>query len=184
MVEKRLPIFAKRKARKGRYYIRDNFLRAWLSALANPVSAINFRPEHVLVDSANARLLDAEGHGLERLAAALYEERSKKDLPGFALTNTIEGYWDRSDTEIDLVAIDGLDRVIRFGTCKRSQARLVSDLDSFDGHIQRFLDAHRKYGSWTIEKVAIAPTITERTRQQVRAKGYAPQDLNDLTHDL
>jgi uncharacterized protein len=34
MVEKQLPIFAKEKAKKGRYYLRDNFLRSWLSAIA------------------------------------------------------------------------------------------------------------------------------------------------------
>ena len=184
MIEKRLPIFAKPNARRGRYYIRDNFLRAWLSSLANPASAINFRPERLLVDAANARPLEAEGHGLERLVGALYQERSRKGLPGFALTHQIEGYWDRSDTEIDLVAINVVDEVIRFGTCKRSQTKMVSDLDKYDGHIQRFLNAHGKYNSWTIEKVAIAPKIDDQTRQQIRAKGYEPQDLTDLTKDL
>ena len=33
MVEKRLPVFAKPKARKGHYTIRDSFLRSWLDAL-------------------------------------------------------------------------------------------------------------------------------------------------------
>ncbi len=42
MIERRLPIFARPKARSGRYYIRDNFLRAWLSALQKPVSARPF----------------------------------------------------------------------------------------------------------------------------------------------
>lgn len=44
LVEKRLPVFAKPKARKGHYTIRDNFLRSWLDALAVPTAAINFRP--------------------------------------------------------------------------------------------------------------------------------------------
>lgn len=184
MIEKRLPIFAKPTARRGRYYIRDNFLRAWLSSLASPVSAINFRPEHLLVKAADDKLVDAEGHGLEQLVGALYEERSRKGLPGFALTHKIEGYWDRSDTEIDLIAIDEVNELIRFGTCKRSQTKIVGDLTRYDGHIQRFLDAHGKYKSWTMEKVAIAPIIDDQTRQQIRAKGYEPQDLNDLTHDL
>ena len=41
MVERRLPVFAKPKARRNRYYLRDNFLRSWLAALHSPVSAIN-----------------------------------------------------------------------------------------------------------------------------------------------
>jgi len=184
MIEKRLPIFAKPTARRGRYYIRDNFLRSWLSSLANPVSAINFRPEHLLVKAANARLLDAEGHGLERLVGVLYEERSRKGMGGFPLTHRIEGYWDRNDTEIDLLALNETDQVIRFGTCKRSQTKIVTDLSKHDGHVQRFLDAHRRYKAWTIEKVAIAPTIDDETRGQIRAKGYDPEDLTDLIRDL
>jgi AAA+ ATPase superfamily predicted ATPase len=42
MIERRLPIFSPARARSGRYYIRDNFLRAWLSALQRPVSAVAF----------------------------------------------------------------------------------------------------------------------------------------------
>ncbi len=72
MVEKRLPVFAKPKARKGHYTIRDNFLRSWLDALAVPTAAINFRPLQGLVEQADQRLMTAEGYGLERLVGQLY----------------------------------------------------------------------------------------------------------------
>lgn len=71
MIERRLPIFAPAKARSGRYYIRDNFLRAWLSALQRPVSAMAFRPVDGLIDQADERLADVEGHALEDLAGQL-----------------------------------------------------------------------------------------------------------------
>lgn len=61
MIERRLPIFAKSTAKKGRYYIRNNFLRSWLHALSNSVAAINFRPIDQLVAQADARLFEAEG---------------------------------------------------------------------------------------------------------------------------
>lgn len=44
LIEKKLPVFAKPEAKRSRYYVTDNFLRSWLAALANPVSAIAFRP--------------------------------------------------------------------------------------------------------------------------------------------
>jgi hypothetical protein len=184
MVEKRLPVFAGPKARSGRYYIRDNFLRAWLSALANPVSAINFRSVDVLVSRADRDLATSEGHGLERLVGQLYEERSRKGLGDFPLTRRIDGYWDRAGTELDLVALNEDDRVIRFGTCKRSASRLVPDLGRFDGHIERFLDAHPRYASWNNEKVAIAPVIARRHGREIRECGYRPQDLAELTDGL
>ncbi len=40
MVEKRLPVYAKPKARKGHYTIRDNFLRSWLDALERLVGQL------------------------------------------------------------------------------------------------------------------------------------------------
>ncbi len=184
MVERRLPVFARPKARRGRYYLRDNFLRSWLSGLANPVAAVNFRPETVLLDQADERLKDAEGFGLERLAGQLYEERSRAGVGDFALTSRIEGYWDRGDTEIDLVAVNEGDKTIRLGSCKRSAAKLVSDIPRLEAHSERFLDAHPRYRDWRVEHVAIAPSIDEETRAAIRAKRCMPQDLADLLRDL
>lgn len=184
MLEKRLPIFAKANARKSRYYVSDNFLRSWLDALHNPVSAINFRPEHELVQQADVRLADAEGYGLERLAAQLYEERSRRGLGDFRLTRRIEGYWDRNDTEIDLVAIDEERKAIRFGSCKRNPDALIAGDAALRGHAERFLTAYPRYRSWTCEYVAIAPTIRTELRAELARRGTLAQDLPDLTEGL
>jgi AAA+ ATPase superfamily predicted ATPase len=184
MVEKRLPVFAKSKARKGHYTIRDNFLRSWLDALAVPTAAINFRPLEGLVEQADQRLMTAEGYGLERLVGQLYEERSRLGLGDFPLTSRIEGWWDRTDIEIDLVALDDNERRLRLGSCKRSAAALVADLSRFDGHVDGFLKAFPRFSAWQVEKVAIAPSLNQEARQAIEAMGYVPQSLGDLTTDL
>lgn len=184
MVEKKLPIFASSKARKGRYYLRDNFLRAWLSSLINSVTALNFRPEHLLVEKSNQSLYQSEGFGFERLVSQLYEERSRKGVGDFSLTHRIEGYWNRSDTEIDLVALDEDNKIIRFGTCKRSATKLIPDLINFDGHIHRFLENHPRYKHWNIERVALAPIISPEIQSVIQSRGYIAQDLRILTKDL
>ncbi|MCB9868770.1 MAG: hypothetical protein H6837_02880 [Planctomycetes bacterium] len=184
MLERRLPIFARPSARRGRYYLRDNFLRSWLAALHSPVSALNFRPERELVDKANDGLRRAEGHGLERLVAQLYEERSRKAVGDFQLTARVEGFWDRSDTEIDLVALDEESKTIRFGTCKRSPGKLLGQLEAFDGHVERFLNAHPKYGSWKIEKAAFSASIPAELRRPLAEQGFIAEDLSDLTRGL
>lgn len=184
MVEKRLPIFEKGAAKKSRYYLRDNFLRAWLSSLATSVASINFRPEEALIAQADARLAESEGFGLERLVGLLYEERSRKAVGDFALTHRIEGYWDRAKTEIDLVALDEASRTIRFGSCKRSMTKLVADLPGFEGHVERFLDTHRSYREWTVQKVAIAPTLDPALRAEIEGRGYLAQSLGDLLAGL
>lgn len=181
LLERRLPIFAKPNARSGRYHIRDNFLRAWLAALHGAVSALNFRPLPALLDQADARLVDAEGHGFERLVAQLYAERSRAGVGDFAMTRRIDGYWDKKGVEIDLVALDEDQRIIRFGTCKRDVARLRTEPAALDGHVQRFLALHPRFATWRVERLACAPAVPPDARAVLADRGLIVQDLADLT---
>ena len=184
LIEKQLPVFAKPTARRTRYYLADNFLRAWLAALANPIAAINFRPVETLVSTADQRLFDVEGKAFEKLVGHLYEERSRKGIGDFPLTQRIKGYWDQGNTEIDLVALNETDRVIRFGSCKRSSDKLAADVSTFDGHVQRFLDQYSAYKSWRIERVSMAPSVPAKIRTHLEGQGRIVQDLADLMQGL
>ena len=180
LVGKRLPIFATPKARKTRYYIEDNFLRAWLGALASPASAVNFLPLADTVADADTRLKDLEGFALEKLLAHLYEERSRKAIGDFKLTSRIEGYWDRGDTELDFVALNENEKRIRFATCKRNPDKLIADVGNFNGHVGRFLQSFQKFNDWKIEKIAVAPTIDDDQRKTLVTSGLIPESLDDL----
>lgn len=184
MIERRLPIFSPTKARSGRYYIRDNFLRAWLSALQRPVSAVAFRPVDGLIAQADARLADVEGYALEDLAGQLYEERSRLGLGEFPLSERICGYWDRADVEIDLVAVNEDERWIRFGTCKRNPERLLESVDSLQRCAARFVNAHPRFKAWRAEYVAIAPVIGDAIRAALTARGVLAESLGDLMAGL
>lgn len=184
LIEKKLPVFARPEAKRGRYYVTDNFLRSWLAALANPVSAISFRPVEQLVKEADQRLADVEGGALEKLAGQLYEERSRKGVGDFPLTQRIQGYWDRADTEIDLVAVNETDEIIRFGSCKRSPSKLLSDVNNFKGHVERFLGAMPRYRTWGVQYAGIAPVLNAVERAVLARHDVIPQDLNDLTLNL
>lgn len=184
MVERLQPIFAKPRARSGRFYIRDNFLRSWLAALAVPAASLNFRPLDEIVEDANSRLETAEGRGLESLVARMYEERSRRDVGDFRLTSRVQGYWDRRDVEIDMVALDESRNRIRLLSCKRNAEKLIEDSINFDGHISRFLDALPRFRSWTVEKAAVATRHSPETRAWLSERGWLPQDLNDLIQGL
>ena len=121
---------------------------------------------------------------MEKLAGQLYEERSRRQVGDFSLTQRIQGYWDRSDTEIDLVAVNEEAKVIRFGSCKRSPERLLSDVNNFKGHIGRFLDAMPRYREWKQEYVGIAPSLDADQRVVLTRHDVIPQDLTDLTSSL
>jgi hypothetical protein len=184
LVEKRQPIFAKATARSGRYYIRDNFLRSWLTALHSSVSAVNFRPIEGLVQQADARLADSEGYGLERLVAQLYSERSRKGVGDFAMSRQIEGYWDKKNTEIDLVALDDDTRTIRFISCKRDSSKLRGEYARLARHVERFLTAHKAYNSWNIEYRGCSVSISPELRNELQQDPWLVEDLPQLTKDL
>ena len=184
MIERRLPIFSPPRARSGRYYIRDNFLRAWLSALQRPVSAVAFRPVDELVNQADERLAIVEGYALEDLAGQLYEERSRLGIGDFPLSARIQGYWDRSDVEIDLVAVNEGEKRIRFGTCKRNPERLLASIDTLRQSAERFLVSHKQFNGWRCEYAAIAPDIDTVLRKSLEERDVIPQSLRDLIHDL
>ncbi len=184
MVEQLRPIFSKPTSKNSRYYIRDNFLRSWLAALATPTASITFRPVEDALDESDSKLRDAEGHGLERLVGLLYEERARKRIGDFPLSSRIQGFWDSANTEIDLVALNASDRVVRIGTCKRDPVRVVSDLANFEGHMQRFLALKPMLQGWRVEKVAFTVEHTPHTRKAVEQRGFIAQDLADLTAGL
>lgn len=184
MIERRLPIFAPPRARSGRYYIRDNFLRAWLSALQRPVSAVAFRPVEGLIDQADERLAEVEGHALEDLVGQIYEERSRRGMGDFPLSERIQGYWDRSDVEIDLVAINEDECRIRFGSCKRNPLRLLASVEGLRTSAGRFLQAHPRFEGWTVEYVAIAPEVDPVLSANLQVAGVTVQSLRDLTADM
>lgn len=184
MVERKLPIFAPAKARSGRYYLRDNFLRAWLAALQRPVASTAFRPEEELIAQADERLATVEGFGLEVLAGQLYEERSRLGLGDFPLSERIRGYWDRGDVEIDLVAMDEGGRRIRFGTCRRDPDKLMSSLHGLQAGAKAFLAAHGKFHEWKVEYVAIAPEIDSGMRGKLASAGVLAEDISDLTRGM
>lgn len=184
LIERLQPIFARPRSRNGRFYLRDNFLRAWVSALRAPVAATHFRPLDDLLDAASSQLDKGEGTSLERLAAALIQERSRAGIGDFGLSHEVRGWWDRSGTEIDLVLVNEDAKHLRLGTTKRSPARLVTDLRRFDSHVSRFLSGMPRFTGWAVEKLAIAPTLDAEQRSACTAAGYLPRDLNDLTDGL
>jgi uncharacterized protein len=184
LIERKLPVFAKSEAKRSRYYITDNFLRSWLAALANPVSAIAFRPLADLIDEADQRLAEVEGAALEKLAGQLYEERSRKGIGDFPITHRVQGFWDKSNAEIDLVAVNETERAIRFGSCKRSPKKLLSDVGNLKQQAERFLKSMPKYRGWSHEYVGIAPALGAEQRTILAANDIIPQDLSDLTTGL
>ncbi len=186
MVEKRQPIFAGNKSRKARYVITDNFLASWLRALARNVQVARIRPVEQAIARADEALKTQEGFGFEKMIRLLTEECSHKGAGDFALTDIVRGYWNRphdSDIEIDLVAYNDEETVVRFGSCKRSaSSHNKTSLGNFDENITRFLKTkeRRRISNWTMQKALYCPVISAAHRTALEDLGYLCRDLTDF----
>ena len=84
------------------------------------------------------RLHKQEGYAFEKLIRKLHQEVSRKGLGDFEMSEIKLGYWNRprdvaKQIEIDLVALDEVSKIIRFGSCKRSaSAHDSAELARFD----------------------------------------------------
>lgn len=186
MIERVNPIFAKDHGRKARYQITDNFLAAWLAALARNVQLARVRPVDEAISRADESLRTHEGYAFEKLVRLVMEECSRKNVGDFSLTEFVRGYWnkpDGSDIEIDVVAINETDKIIRVGSCKRSATKHNStSLHKFDEHIGRFqrTELGKKYSDWTVERALYSPVFDDDQRRALTRKGYLCVDMDDF----
>ncbi|MEI8397375.1 MAG: ATP-binding protein [Rhodospirillaceae bacterium] len=188
MVEKLDPIFSSGKGRKGRYGITDNFLSAWLNALGRNVQSARIRPVAEAVARADVALESHEGFAFEKMIRQLLEECSRKAVGDFPLTDFVRGYWNKpnrteGDIEIDSVALNEDDCVVRFGSCKRSaSAHDGAALTAFDGHVGRFLATKdgRRFADWRVERALYSPQFEPGQRTYLEGRGYICRDLDDF----
>jgi hypothetical protein len=186
MVEKLQPVFATSRARKARYAITDNFLTAWLHGISRNVQMARVQPIHKPLARADVMLAVHEGYAFEKMVRQLTEEASRKGVGDFALSDFVHGYWnkaDGSDIEIDLVAINEDDEIVRFGSCKRNpQSHAGDELTKFNGHIERFLKTKegRKFTGWAVEKALYAPVFEDDQKTSLTQRGYHCLDIADF----
>ena len=91
---------------------------------------------------------------------------------------------ERTDHDLDLVAINEDECRIRFGSCKRNPLRLLASVEGLRTSAGRFLQAHPRFAGWTVEYVAIAPEVDPVLSANLQVAGVTVQSLRDLTADM
>jgi len=188
LIERLQPVFAQTSgSRQARYQISDNFLAAWLAAVEPGVQAARVQPLRRALDITAAKLATHEGHVFERMVRKLMAEASRREVGDFALTDIVTGYWNRPRDaarliEIDLVALNETDRIVRFGSCKRAESRHDAEsLRRTARHIQDFLatSSGRRFQGWTQQRALYAPEFTPHNRGRLASQGWLCVDLSD-----
>jgi len=189
LVERQLPVLAPvNGSRQARYRISDNFLAAWLAAIEPGVQAARVQPLARALAITADRLANHEGLVFERMVRKLMAEASRRAVGDFALTDIVTGYWNRPRDaqrliEIDIVAINETDKVVRFGICKRSETKHTSEaLDKTAQHIQDFLTTAtgKRFKGWKQQRALYAPVFGPDRRAHLATKGWICVDLMDM----
>lgn len=143
LIERKTPFDSKKNNKMGRYYIADNFLDFWFRYIFKNKSRIEmFNRDHMA-----AEILDDMptfmGKKFETLVIAHLIEMNREERLRF---DRIGQYWDRGETEIDIIYTDDRDREIYFGECKLSPKRFK--IDAAVEKARSFLKTHRQYTGW------------------------------------
>ncbi len=141
VIRQQRPIFAKPSSKQVRYLIEDNFIAFWFRFI---YKYQNF------IESGSFKLLEAiirrdynvfSGIMLERYFKSKYKESGQyTDLGRF---------WDRKgENEIDLIAVNELDRTVEFAEIKRNSSRI--NLKELEAKAACFLHNTRECEDYTI----------------------------------
>ncbi|MCP4153474.1 MAG: ATP-binding protein [bacterium] len=143
LIQRRVPFDAKKKNKMGRYYLNDNFLDFWFRYIFKNKSKI----EMMSSDRMAREILDDfpqfTGKKFEKFMLTRLIEANRA---GTIYFDRIGQYWDRGETEIDIIFSNERDKEIHFGECKLSARRFnISELEK---KVNKFLETRQKYNGW------------------------------------
>ena len=190
LVEKQDPVFGERR-RRARYAVSDPFLLAWLSVIHPACQAARIEPVSRVAERLTARLRTLEGFAFERMVREATEAASRTG-GDFPVSDRVRGYWNRPrrtdvSIEIDLIAWNEEDRVVRFGSCKRNPARHdPRALDNFRKQVDLFLgsDSGSRFRRWRREFALYSVRFSSDQRADLEAGDYICHDMADFQRIL
>ena len=182
MVEKKVPVFAGPKSKKGRYYIKDNFVRFWFKFVSPNLSMLEERKLDVLTIKKEYNTY--MGVIFENMAPSFLFELMKKDKVS-KFTN-IGKYWGKipgkkrgeNEFDIDLVVSNSETKEIVFFEVKwveigKQKADAIISALKVKSTFMEWHKGDRK------EKYGIIAKRIE-SKEILRREGYLVFDLEDL----
>jgi AAA+ ATPase superfamily predicted ATPase len=140
LIERRVPFDSKMNNKMGQYYIQDNFLDFWFRYIFKNKSRIEMLNKDRMAAEILGDLPVFMGKKFEKLIITHLIEMNRSNRVRF---DRIAQYWDRGETEIDIIFTNDKDKEIYFGECKLAQKRF--EIHEAKKKINRFLQTHPKY---------------------------------------
>ena len=122
---------------------------------------------------------------------AIQRKANRASSSSSSASARVRGYWNRprsadASVELDLVAWNLDDRVVRFGSCKRrSDKHDAQVLGRFRAHVERFVaSTGHRFAGWRREYVLFSPQFGEEQRTRLEAEDWICRDISDLRRSL
>jgi AAA+ ATPase superfamily predicted ATPase len=165
LIERKVPFDARPNNKMGRYYISDNFLDFWFRYIFKNRSRIEILSKDRLARDMSADMPVFMGKKFEKLVMTHLVELNRKEAIRF---DRIGPYWDRGETEIDLIFTDDQKKEITFGECKLSPHRF--NRNAIETKIQTFLNTHPHYTPWKKTLHLYTPNSPNLLHQSLKLK--------------
>ena len=117
LIQKVRPMFAKPNSQGIKFALYDNFLTFWFRFIESNRSIVEMGKSDLLKETINKGYDQFSGLMLERYFRQLYAEKERVTEVGH--------WWDKSgENEIDLIAIEKLDKRVTIGEVKRNEKKI------------------------------------------------------------
>ena len=150
LIERVFPILEESSARKSRYRIADPYMRFWLT-FVDTIQMTDLAAYHhwdKLIKLCEDALPQFLGKTLEQWFISSYLESG--------MWTRVGSWWDRrGHHEIDLIAIDDINKKIVFGEAKLNSEKY--DERKLEQSSQAFLIEHKKYAQYQAKLVSLCP---------------------------
>lgn len=111
------PVFSKPESRKARWSVADNYLRFWFRFIY---------PNQSMIEMGKYDLLrELIGRDYEQYSGLVLEKYFREKIAESERVTAIGGYWDsKGENEIDIIAINDLDKTAIVGEVKRNPKKI------------------------------------------------------------
>ena len=171
LIEKRLPVTASKKSKRGLYYIEDNYLDFWFKFIFPNQSYMEQNPQLFYDD-----IIEPE---LDVYTSKKFEDVCKEFIISNKNTYSKVGNWWYKEDEIDIVALNERDNKILFGECKWSNRevdhRLLDDLKSKSKKVRWNKDRKDEYVLFS--KSGFAEDLVKKASGSKDLSLYSPKDM-------
>ena len=144
LIQKVRPMFAKPNSQGIKFALYDNFLTFWFRFIESNRSIVEMGKSELLKETINKGYDQFSGLMLERYFRQLYAEKERVTEVGH--------WWDKSgENEIDLIAIEKLDKRVTIGEVKRNEKKI-----SMQTLEDKFANIRSHFRSYQIQFIALS----------------------------